>query len=76
VLERGMNNHSGRIGLVVAVLVGVAVAVAHYLRRQVFHYVDLCTVLDQDKTIKEADMEEVRIGSAQGKSSRLGCGEA
>jgi hypothetical protein len=35
------------------VLVGVAVAVAHYLRRQVFHYVDLSAVLDQDKTIKD-----------------------
>jgi hypothetical protein len=34
-------------------LVGVAVAVAHYLRRQVFHYIDLSAVLDQDKTIKD-----------------------
>jgi magnesium-transporting ATPase (P-type) len=35
------------------VLVGVAVAVAHYLRRQVFHYIDLSAVLDKDKTIKD-----------------------
>jgi hypothetical protein len=35
------------------VLVGVAVAVAHYLRRQVFHYVDLSAVLEQARTIKD-----------------------
>ncbi len=35
------------------VLVGVAVALAHYLRRQVFHYIDLSRTLDQDRTVKD-----------------------
>jgi hypothetical protein len=42
-----------QLGVLAWKIVLVGVAVAHYLRRQVFHYVDLSAVLDQDKTIKD-----------------------